>query len=1143
MGPSQFPEWSKAPTMNFWQGDPPKFIPLVNWIRYPGNQTQYLTFALDATSVPFPTGVTFYGARNEYVTYPGSGGVNGTTNGIIFRCTDTRSGYRTKSPVSQVKIAGAIVLLPVQPASCTAIAKSVSEIEVSWTPGVGGSTPSTYRIYRSTSPTGPFVNYVTDTTSPFLNTGLAAGTNYHYCVAAQDAAGAVSSQSVVGSAMTFAGPPVTPVNVAAYAVDATTIRVSWTAGVGTPPADHFALYRATSASGPFSQISEPAYSPYDDTGHTQNQTFFYMVHAEDVSGVESADSAIVSATTLSNPVPAAPQGVTATALSTSTIRVAWQAVAGATSYRAYVRGSVGNPGAVFYDGALLTADHTLTASPSSNLTRYYDVSAVNAAGEGQRSVIVSATTLAFDGPAAPVNVQASTPDQGAIRLTWTPGTSGTPVVGYKVYRSSTSGGAATVIGTPTSPSFDDTGLPDGATRYYQITAVDAEPLESAKSVEVAVTTLAALTPNTPSSVTADALSQTEIRISWAAPSGGSTPVKYRVYRASASSGPFATFAADVVALSTIDAPLQANTKRWYQVSAIDANNAESSPSLTVNATTNAAPPVDEDIDIYVSASGSDSATGDSTTNALKTIQAALNKAQPGQTIGVMNGTYNVTTDIKSVRAGTSALPIRMKVVNGHAPVATGGTQTALMTISHPYNYYDGTGFEVRGNNSQSSANSASVNTSIFQNSKPDNGVRILTSNSQVKGFKIRNVKNNWVVVDAPVTRTHLVGLDCYVAGTMNKGDGQDAGNGIQIHDKGAKDLLIEQCRLASGGHDCLQSYGGPVLLRESLLTSNWESLWATGYGNRIWTFRDNGIRTVIEDSVLHTSLLTVENPQSQAMQKMVNANMLMKRVFQMYHRATGGSQIALLSPPPGEGNPTASDQRYAHVTVHDGTGAAIASIDNAGDNGYLAPFYFTNCIISANSGARAIDLSYRSTASGVRGNWRQLFFFRKCGFEANYTIRVRDLAGVQSTITKTVTQMVTDEPANFAPEGDACFVAAPAYVSTSLPASTVPLTALAQTRANFLPTNAAYLGTGAHLTRVNGAKTSQATITLDDAKWFRDQMGWTHLAGDTIYIEGVGARTITLIAGNQVTLNNVVTVADNAKVWLGSSATPNVGAA
>lgn len=75
-----------------------------------------------------------------------------------------------------------------------------------------------------------------------------------------------------------------------------------------------------------------------------------------------------------------------------------------------------------------------------------------------------------------------------VTLSWSPSIS-VGVVGYRVYRSTQSGGFYTLLTSTLVPgtSFVDSAVAKGQTYYYVVTAVDAQSRESAFSAEVFAT--------------------------------------------------------------------------------------------------------------------------------------------------------------------------------------------------------------------------------------------------------------------------------------------------------------------------------------------------------------------------------------------------------------------------------------------------------------------------------------------------------------------------------------------------------------------------------------------------------------------------------------------------------------------------------
>ncbi|MHB9292826.1 hypothetical protein Holit_01937 [Hollandina sp. SP2] len=86
-------------------------------------------------------------------------------------------------------------------------------------------------------------------------------------------------------------------------------------------------------------------------------------------------------------VPSVPSGVTATAQSSSSIRVSWNSVSGATSYKVYRSASASGTYTLI---TTTTATSYTNTGLSSRTTYYYKVSAVNSAGASAQSAYASA---------------------------------------------------------------------------------------------------------------------------------------------------------------------------------------------------------------------------------------------------------------------------------------------------------------------------------------------------------------------------------------------------------------------------------------------------------------------------------------------------------------------------------------------------------------------------------------------------------------------------------------------------------------------------------------------------------------------------------------------------------------------------------
>jgi hypothetical protein len=125
-------------------------------------------------------------------------------------------------------------------------------------------------------------------------------------------------------------------------------------------------------------------------------------------------------------------------------------------------------------------------------TYFYVVTAVNSTGESANSVQASATPLApTQAPAAPTGLTA-TAGNAQVSLTWTVSAGATS---YNVKRGTTTGGPYMQVSSVTVPSFLDTGLTNGTTYFYVVSAVNSIG-ESPNSAQASVTPV-----NTPVDVT------------------------------------------------------------------------------------------------------------------------------------------------------------------------------------------------------------------------------------------------------------------------------------------------------------------------------------------------------------------------------------------------------------------------------------------------------------------------------------------------------------------------------------------------------------------------------------------------------------------------------------------------------------------
>jgi fibronectin type 3 domain-containing protein len=269
-------------------------------------------------------------------------------------------------------------------------------------------------------------------------------------------------------------PPSAPTGLTASAASAQ-VNLTWNASSG---AAAYYVKRSTTSGGPYTQIATPTATSDADNNVTNGTKYYYVVSAYNSYG-QSANSAEVDATPMAPPPPAAPAGLAATAENTQ-VSLTWIASTGATSY--HVKRSTTNGGPYTQVSAPTAANFTDTGLTNSTIY-YYVVSALNSAGESANSSQASATPAAPSTPPPAPTGLGATAGNAQVSLTWTDSAGATS---YHVKRSTTSGGPYTQVAASTTTSDSDTGLSNGTTYYYVVSALNAVG-ESANSAEVSAT--------------------------------------------------------------------------------------------------------------------------------------------------------------------------------------------------------------------------------------------------------------------------------------------------------------------------------------------------------------------------------------------------------------------------------------------------------------------------------------------------------------------------------------------------------------------------------------------------------------------------------------------------------------------------------
>ena len=350
------------------------------------------------------------------------------------------------------------------------------------------------------------------------------------------------------------------------------IQVTWTAPAsnGGTPLTGYKIYRGLDQVNQTLLTTVGVVTSYLDTAVQNGNTYYYEIKAINYIG-EGSPSADVGATYTGPNPPSAPQNLNATG-GTSQVSLTWTTPAsdgGAaiTGYKVY-RGTVSNNLSLLTTLGVQTA-YTDLAVVNGTLY-YYEVTALNSAGESARSNQSSATPQAPQTPSAPQNLVA-TPGNTTMSLTWqAPANSGSaPVTNYKIYRGTTSGSQTLLTTVGNVLAYNDTGLVNGTTYYYKVSAVSSAG-EGAFSNIASGTPTAPTVPGAPQNFTATP-GDKQVTLAWDAPAsnGGSPITNYLVYRGTKSTS-LSLIATLGDVRSYVNTGLTAGTTYYFKVAAKNA---------------------------------------------------------------------------------------------------------------------------------------------------------------------------------------------------------------------------------------------------------------------------------------------------------------------------------------------------------------------------------------------------------------------------------------------------------------------------------------------------------------------------------------------------------------------------------------------
>ena len=387
--------------------------------------------------------------------------------------------------------------------------------------------------------------------------------------------------------------PTAPVGLTATSASSDQIDLSWMPSTDNSGVTSYLIERCQDPGCISFILMTTNGTSYSDSGLAPSTTYSYRVRATDAANNLSAYSNIATTTTDARPdteAPTTPGGLTATAVSSTEITLAWTDSTddvGVVNY--LIERCQGAGCSAFAQIAVSGSGYTDSGLvPSTSYT--YRVRASDAAGNvsGYSNLATATPPMPPDteSPSEPGALTATAASGTAITLAWTGSTDNVGVTDYLIERCQ--GGGCTAfaqIATATTAGFSDAGLTDATTYRYRVRATDDAGNLSGYSNIATATTADTQAPSAAGSFTGTASSSNQVSLTWTAAIDNVGIAGYRVSRDG-------NLIATVTALSYVDSGLAASTAYLYAVVAVDgAGNTSAAASTSVTTPAESSGPV------------------------------------------------------------------------------------------------------------------------------------------------------------------------------------------------------------------------------------------------------------------------------------------------------------------------------------------------------------------------------------------------------------------------------------------------------------------------------------------------------------------------------------------------------------------------
>ncbi|MCX6357271.1 MAG: 6-bladed beta-propeller [Candidatus Aureabacteria bacterium] len=433
-----------------------------------------------------------------------------------------------------------------------------------------------YRVYRATSPSGPFTPVAKVKKPEWTDHDLTDGTEYYYALAAVDTAGLESKRSEPFSVKTRGKPvlgrmPVRP--------QVSVKRSSFSWQENEENVTGYVVYRSSSSGGEYSRAGESRTPQFSEGGFGSGETYYYKVAKKYRNGLESEPTEPFPVST--KPIPSVPKQIVAQGGLARRVELSWANPVESDIREFIVCRSDTKDGEYKKIASVplgwISSPSNTDAKLSDNTTYYYKVKAIDKDNlESPLSEPLKATTKPR--PSTPQGVGAAGGKARSVPLTWNRNPEN-DIRKYALHAAEKENGPFRELTQVSDNSFTHTGLKDLTSYHYKVRAIDRDGLVSDFSTIASATTKPR--PAAPQGLVAASGMVKSARLSWTA-NLEKDIVRYIVSRAPGGRGSLKDVGS-AAATSHLDAGLEDGAAYRYAVRACDADGLESDSSAPAEA--------------------------------------------------------------------------------------------------------------------------------------------------------------------------------------------------------------------------------------------------------------------------------------------------------------------------------------------------------------------------------------------------------------------------------------------------------------------------------------------------------------------------------------------------------------------------------